>query len=66
MDREEDRPFAFVINVTKSVFLFNSSILPLVNRKLKVKCTKLVWLGIPCSLALNRCCIVSLRIGDVI
>lgn len=53
MLRKEDLSFAFVINVIKTVFLFNSGILPLVNRKLKVKCTKLVWVGIPCSLALT-------------
>lgn len=46
--REEDLSF-FIL---KNVLLFNSGILPLVNRMLKLKCTKLVWVEIPCSLAL--------------
>lgn len=53
MVRKEDLSFAFVINVMKSVFLFNNGVLAVVNRKFKVKCTKLVWVEIPCSLTLT-------------
>jgi len=49
--RKEDLSFAFVVNVMKNVFLFNGGILHLVNRN--IKCTKLVWVEIPCSLALT-------------
>lgn len=52
MIKKEDLSFAFAINVTKSGVFFSSGILPLVNRKLKIKYTKLVRMEIPCSLAL--------------
>jgi len=49
--KKEDIPFAFGINVMRSGDFFSGGILPLVNRKFKIKDTKLVRMEIPCSLA---------------
>lgn len=52
MVKKEDLSFAFDIDVMKSGVFFSSGILPLDNRKFKIKDAKLVRMEIPCSLAL--------------